>query len=93
MERHFLGYKKPHKAGNQYTDIRNAALIVRYYYLSEIKRLRFDDVVSRLSATFFLSEGYIVQLLSNSEEEFRKVCEDKPTRELLRGKWPEMDWS
>ena len=93
MEKYFLGYRRARHVESQYTERRNSALISRYYYLSEIKRLRFDDVTSRLAATFFLSEGYIMTLLGQSAADFAAICNSRPTRESLRAEWPEFDWN
>ena len=39
---------------------RNRKIVQRYYYWTEIKRLRFDDAVKKLSEEeFFLSENVI----------------------------------
>jgi hypothetical protein len=93
MEKHYLGYQRARRNNTQYTASRNLALITRYYYLSEMKRLRFDDVVARLSATFFVSECYVMKILGDSDAQFQQIVAECPSRENLRGKWPEWDWS
>lgn len=93
MEKHYLGYHRARRSSTQYTECRNAALIARYYYLSEIKRLRFDDTVARLSATFFLSEQYVMKILGDNRTQFETCCADKPSRDNLRVKFPEWEWS
>lgn len=43
---------------------RNIRIYERYYYWTEVKRLRFDDALKRLSTEeFFLSEGRIMQII------------------------------
>ena len=92
MEKHYLGYRRARTIEKNYNQ-RNELLIARYYYMSELKRLRFDDVVSRLSSTFFISEFYIMRLLGILSEQFDEIKIDHPSRECLRVKWPEWDWS
>ena len=92
MEKHFLGYRRGETA-EQSTQHRNEILIARYYYMSELKRLRFDDVVFRLSSTFFISDIYVMRLLSALSEQFDQIKAEHPKREDLRAKWPEWDWS
>ncbi|MCX7100084.1 MAG: hypothetical protein NTX38_00950 [Methylobacter sp.] len=93
MEKHYLGYQRALRNNTQYTTSRNQALITRYYYLSEMKRLRFDDVVARLSNTFFVSESYVMKILGDSDAQFQVLVAEHPTRESLRVKWPEWEWS
>ena len=48
---------------------RNAQIVSRYYYWTEVQRLRFDDAVRQLSENeFFLSESRIIQILKNGPE-------------------------
>ena len=43
---------------------RNIRIYERYYYWTEVKRLRFDDALKRLSTEeFFLSESRIMQII------------------------------
>ena len=93
MEKHYLGYRRAKKLAKQNTGNRNDALIARYYYLSEIRRLRFDDTTGRLSATFFISEAYVMKILGDSIAQFDKLKQQAPTREHLRAQWPEYDWA
>lgn len=92
MEKHYLGYRRTATIEKHFLQ-RNTVLIARYYYMSELKRLRFDDVVLRLSATFFISEYYIMRLLGTLSEQFDAIKKESPTRGELREKWPEWDWS
>ena len=92
MERRFLGYRIA-STNTISREQRNELLIARYYYMSELKRLRFDDVVFRLSSTFFISDIYVVRLLSALSEQFDLMKAERPTRESLRAKWPEWDWN
>lgn len=56
---------------------RNEALVGRYYYWTEVQRLRFDDALRILSETeFFISEQRIMAIIravvSSSESAQRK---------------------
>jgi hypothetical protein len=43
---------------------RDRKLFERYYYWTEVKRLRFDDALQKLSSEeFFISEGRIMQII------------------------------
>lgn len=45
-------------------EMRNRKIVERYYYWTEVRRLRFDDAVKQLSENeFFLSEFVIWQIL------------------------------
>lgn len=45
---------------------RNAAILKRYWYLVEKKRLRFDDAIRILAEKeFFLSEFQVIQIIKN----------------------------
>ena len=48
-------------------EARNRKIAQRYYYWTEVKRLRFDDAVKELSENeFFLSEFMIWQILKKT---------------------------
>ena len=57
---------------------RNAKIAARYYYWTEVMRLRSDDAIRQLSEEeFFLSEATILAILRKAqrygEEEIRKM--------------------
>ena len=53
---------------------RNAALIRRYYYWTELQRLRFDDALKILSEQeFFLSEARIMAIIRQACRECREL--------------------
>lgn len=57
---------------------RNAKIAARYYYWTEVMRLRSDDAIHQLSEEeFFLSEATVMQILRRcqryGEEEIRKM--------------------
>lgn len=51
---------------NRLIEKRNAKIAARYYYWTEVQRLRSDDAIRQLSEEeFFLSEYTILQVLRN----------------------------
>lgn len=47
---------------------RDALVASRYYYWTEVQRLRFDDAIKQLSENeFFLSESRIIQILKKAD--------------------------
>lgn len=45
-------------------EARNAKLFERYYYWTEVRRLRFDDALKKLSEEeFFISESRVMQIV------------------------------
>lgn len=47
---------------------RNEALVKRFYHWYEVKRLRYDDVLTRLSQKeFFISEARIEVIISENQ--------------------------
>lgn len=48
----------------QLVEARDMKMFERYYYWTEIKRLRFDDTITKLSKEeFFISEGRVMQIV------------------------------
>ncbi len=53
-----------HGRDPQLISSRDLKMFERYYYWTEIKRLRFDDAIQRLSKEeFFVSESRVMQIL------------------------------
>lgn len=58
----------------QLIEERDRRLFERYYYWTEVKRLRFDDTISILSTQeFFLSEGRIMHIIRHCIQEGMEV--------------------
>lgn len=73
--------------------LRNEALLRRYHYWTEVKRLRFDDALKVLSEQeFFLSEERIMDIIraccrtpdSNETKTIPKVRSPKLTKKQLK---------
>lgn len=57
---------------------RDRKLFERYYYWTEVRRLRFDDTIQKLSSEeFFLSEQRIIQIIRRMLQEGATVSGEK----------------
>lgn len=67
------------KGRNKYIiNKRNEALLKRYHYWSEVKRIRFDDVLKILSQReFFISEERIMAILRQSHHNEDSLPDNK----------------
>lgn len=75
-------------------DNRNRLLIARYYYWSEIRRLRFDDVIKILSLReFFVEDRTICNALLDLSAYLDELCKGKTTGKKLKLEYPGWDWS
>jgi hypothetical protein len=64
---------------------RDEFLMVRYFYHTEVKRLRFDDVLKIMSEyEFFIEEQTIMNRLQYLSGEFKKLFAGKPSIAGLR---------
>lgn len=60
--------------------LRNKKLVERYYYWSEIKRRRFDDVIYILSTQeFFVHERTITEVLRKGNDYLNILIAKKPS--------------
>lgn len=96
MATKFLGYNQAAKfskcgRSNELIKLRDECLIARYYYLSEIKRVRFDDVTAKLSCAFFLSVSRIMAIISANPTTFDNM--KGTTQKQLAKRWPDFDWN
>jgi Lhr-like helicase len=58
--------------------LRNRKLVERYFYWTEVKRRRFDDVLRILSEEeFFLSEKRILFLINENNDLLNELIENK----------------
>lgn len=70
-------------------DLRNRALAARYYYWSEIRRIRFDDVLDILEhQEFFLKSSYIIQIIRAQSDYIDHLQKNKITKQVLRKHYP-----
>jgi len=74
----------PHK-DVKLIEARNKKLIERYYYWSEVKRRRFDDVINILKyEEFFIGEAYIMKILSANDHYLQSLLKSKPNAIQLK---------
>lgn len=73
---------------------RNRLLTARYYYWTEIKRRRFDDVLKILSDNeFFVEERTICNTLSDQDNFFNELLRSKASARKLKTMFPGFDWN
>lgn len=58
---------------------RNRALIWRYFFYSEVKRLRYDDIITELSRDFFISEHTVLARLVEYSESIQNLITERPS--------------
>jgi hypothetical protein len=69
----------------QLTEPRDKKLIERYYYWSEIKRLRFDDCIDKLSKEeFFISPLRVQRIITANSEYLHELINKKPNVNKLK---------
>lgn len=75
-------------------DNRNHVMIARYYYWTEIRRLRFDDVMKVLSTQeFFVEDRTISNALLDLSAYLDELYKKKMTAKTLKQCYPGWDWS
>ena len=75
-------------------DKRNRLLTARYYYWTEVKRRRFDDVLKILSdQEFFVEERTISNTLIAMDDLYNDLLNQKLSLRKLKSMYPGFDWS
>lgn len=70
-------------------DRRNEIMTARYYYWTEIKRIRFDDVLKILAdREFFIEERTVSNVLVGTQEQFSRLVKEEADSRRLRGLYP-----
>lgn len=73
---------------------RNRTIIARYYYWTEIKRRRFDDVMKILTDyEFFVGERTVQNVLINYDAYLKELHTQHPTAQRLLRAYPGFSWS
>jgi len=73
---------------------RNRRLIARYYYWSELKRLRFDDVLNLLQEEeFFIKERNIMNIINDNNSYLDSLIRNGVTSKQLKKEYPVFNWS
>jgi hypothetical protein len=74
-------------------DHRNMIMVARYYYWTEIKRRRFDDVLKILAdREFFVDERTVSNILVDNTAYFNKLIKESADGKKLKQLYPGFDW-
>lgn len=74
--------------------LRDRVLVARYYYWTEVKRLRFDDSLQKLQdEEFFISEKRIMHVLREQDEYLEELTVWKVTAHELKKQYPSFNWN
>lgn len=74
-------------------DRRNRIMTARYYYWTEIKRRRFDDVLKILAdREFFIEERTVSNVLVETQDYFNSLLREEADGRSLRRLYPGFDW-
>ncbi|WP_336834063.1 hypothetical protein [Sphingobacterium siyangense] len=76
-----------------YTEDRDICLCYRYYYHFEIIRNRPDDVLASMEKEFFISASTIMARLVDCSDLLKDIVNNKPTRTMLKKKYPWFSWN
>ena len=72
---------------------RNRTIAARYYYWTEIKRRRFDDVMKILSDyEFFVGDRTIQNALVDQDKLLHSLLEQRPAARKLAKLFPGFEW-
>lgn len=72
---------------------RNRVMIARYYYWTEIRRRRFDDVMSILSEQeFFIEERTISNAILDLSDYLDELYDKKKDLRELKKEYPNWNW-
>ena len=72
---------------------RNKVLVARYYYWTEIRRRRFDDVIKILSDyEFFVDDRTIQNALVDNDSLYRELLSNKYSARKLASLFPGLSW-
>lgn len=75
-------------------DKRNRIMTARYYYWTEIKRRRFDDVLKILSDNeFFVEDRTISNTLVEQNDFYHELLRSKTSTRRLKAMFPGFDWN
>ncbi|RXQ96063.1 hypothetical protein EO244_04265 [Ancylomarina salipaludis] len=73
---------------------RNRCLIARFYYWTEIKRLRFDDVLDVLQEEeFFIKDRNIMNIINSSNDYLNNLIKSSATPRELKKQYPTFNWN
>ncbi len=74
--------------------LRDRLLVARYYYWSEVKRRRFDDVLHKLEyQELFISEKRILKVLRDNDAYLRQMFRDITIYSAIKNKYQSFKWN
>jgi hypothetical protein len=92
----FASKEKPTTTGqrprNFFMPERNVLLVHRFYYWSEIKKLRYEKCLQEVEQDLFLSSVRIIAVLNDNYDLLANVMELRPTIKQLSKQFPRMIW-
>jgi hypothetical protein len=72
---------------------RNRIMVARYYYWTEIRRRRFDDVIRILSNDeFFVEYRTISNAILEHSDYLNSLYREKPSSRFFRSEYPSWVW-
>lgn len=78
---------------NDLLKLRDNAVIARYYYYTEIKRLRHDDALTIIAEEeFFKGLRTIENVLLRNDQYFCEVLKNSPSIQQLKKQYPTFIW-
>lgn len=71
---------------------RNSVLVARWYYWTELRRLRSDDALERLCDEFFIEARTVQNAILDKDAYFRELLAIKPSRQKLNEIHSSFNW-
>jgi len=73
-------------------DERNRCMFYRYWYYSKRHKMRYDEVLKRLSREFNIAEQTIINVISRNQNSLKEVYEETPKITTLRREFEYLTW-
>lgn len=70
----------------KFIQLRNESLLTTYYYLAKVKKVRYVDIIEKLSKIYFLSPYTLTELITANGEILKQLNESKPSGAELQKK-------
>jgi len=64
-------------------ELRDIHLVWRFFYYSEVKRMRIDDVIANLSLDFFLSPKTVEHYIQQLNDDIINVLKQRPSLSIV----------
>lgn len=73
-------------------DKRNECLLHRYYFYSKVLKLKYEDVITSLSAEFFISDRTTTDIAMSESDYLSELFKKKYTPKELEKKFRFLNW-